>query len=213
MADTFIPAGRTSMVKTGGLSLQVQTEYAPNPSPRITTTILQNGQVLHKVQRDLENPIASIEDQNKAAMTIVKQHADIMSILKAGKATHALKLKLSEQEGEKPADSLETLRSLPGVRGVYKLDADGNLVDSGTSEQFKESFAPLFKNMRELLNVFLPPLGENGKREKGVHEVEANRLYLISEGDACYFVVIQPVPESIDYGEKIRQVILAGANA
>ena len=126
------------MVKTGGLSLQVQTEYAANPSPRVTTTILQEGQVLHKVQRNLEKPISSIEEQSKMEMTIVRQHADILSILRDGKATRALKLKLAEKDAKRNHGSVETLREIPGVRNVYRLDSDGNFVGARTSEQFQE---------------------------------------------------------------------------
>lgn len=210
MATKFIPAGRTSMVKTGGLSLQVQTEYATNPSPRVTTTILQEGQVLHKVQRNLEKPISSIEEQSKMEMTIVRQHADILSILRDGKATRALKLKLAEKDEEKNNGSVETLREIPGVRNVYRLDNDGNFVGARTSEQFQESFGPIFQNMHQLLSIFLPDPEKDGKREKGVHEIEEDRLYLVSVGDECYFVVIEPKAGVSDYGDKIRQVVMAG---
>lgn len=198
------------MVKTGGLSLQVQTEYAGNPSPRITTTILQEGQVLHKVQRNLDKPISSLEEQNKAEKTIVTQHADILSILRDGKATRALKLKLAEKDEEKSLGSVTTLRKIPGVRNVYRLDSDGNFVGARTSEQFQESFGPIFQNMRQLLSIFLPDPERDGIQEKGVHEIQEDRLYLVSVSGERYFVVIEPEAGISDYGDKIRQVVMAG---
>ena len=62
--NQFIPAGRTSLVNKDGSSIQIQTEYAFRPYPRVTTTILDNGRVLHKVERKLNKGIDSIEEQS-----------------------------------------------------------------------------------------------------------------------------------------------------
>lgn len=78
---TYIPAGRTSLVKRGGKDLQVQTEYAYRPYPRITTTILNGGQVLHKLEKKLERPIESIEEQNLAEAVIKKQHSEVVALI------------------------------------------------------------------------------------------------------------------------------------
>ncbi len=77
----FIPAGRTSLVRRGDTQLQVQTEYAHRPFPRITTTILKQGQVLHKVEKKLEHAIASIEEQNLAEDVMKRQHAEVLSLI------------------------------------------------------------------------------------------------------------------------------------
>ena len=61
----FIPVGRTSLVRKRGLNLQVQTEYASRPSPRITTTILSDGQVLHKVERTLKTCVSSLKRRTR----------------------------------------------------------------------------------------------------------------------------------------------------
>lgn len=78
----YIPAGRTSLVKRGPTALQLQTEYAHRPSPRITTTILENGQVIHKIDRQLDKVVDSIEAQNEAADRIKQQHLAVIEMLK-----------------------------------------------------------------------------------------------------------------------------------
>ena len=78
----LIPTGRTSLVKRGEVSLQVQTEYAHRPLPRITTTVQQDGRVLQKIERSLDNPIASIEEKNLMEDTIRKQHLEILTIIR-----------------------------------------------------------------------------------------------------------------------------------
>jgi len=77
----FIPAGRTSLVKRGDQQLQVQTEYAYRPYPRITTTILNAGQVLHKLEKRLDRPIESIEEQNIAEDVIKRQHQEVVALI------------------------------------------------------------------------------------------------------------------------------------
>ncbi len=61
--------------------LQVQTEYAYRPYPRITTTILTEGQVLHKVEKKLEAVISSIEEQNQTEDVMKKQHREVLSLI------------------------------------------------------------------------------------------------------------------------------------
>lgn len=85
----FIPAGRTSVVKRGETMLQVQTEYAYRPYPRITTTILNSGQVLHKLEKKLDHPIASVEEQNLAESVIKRQHTEVMGLVSGRKPAPA----------------------------------------------------------------------------------------------------------------------------
>ena len=81
VVSAFIPAGRTSLVRRGDTQLQVQTEYAHRPFPRITTTILKQGQVLHKVEKKLERAIGSVEEQNLAEDIMKRQHAEVLSLI------------------------------------------------------------------------------------------------------------------------------------
>ena len=73
--NQYIPAGRTSLVRRGGAPIQVQTEYAFRPYPRVTTTILDNGKVLHKVERKLEKGIDSLEEQSHME-EVIRGHLD-----------------------------------------------------------------------------------------------------------------------------------------
>lgn len=80
--SNFIPTGRTSLVKKGSVSLQVQTEYAYRPYPRLTTTILNNGQVLHKIEKKLDKPIESFDEQSVMEVRMKSQHNDVVNIIK-----------------------------------------------------------------------------------------------------------------------------------
>ncbi len=75
---TYIPAGRTSIVHRDEGSFQIQTEYAHRPYPRITTSIILNGQVVDKQEQKLQQVIGSIEEQNEVQDRIQKQHIRIV---------------------------------------------------------------------------------------------------------------------------------------
>src|SRR3990172_3768301 len=97
-ANQYIPAGRISMVDKGGVALHVQTEYAYRPYPRVTTTILDRGRVLHKVEKKLPKGIDSPEEQSQMEEVIKHQHSEILAIIKDNHKKAAPKNEQSETQ-------------------------------------------------------------------------------------------------------------------
>lgn len=206
--SSFIPAGRTSLVRKGNLALQVQTEYAVRPNPRITTTILKSGQVLHKIERVLDHEIASFEEQRSIEAGMKRQHIEVVDILQSASPEAAMNLTshfTPEGKSDKQLSVTERLSQIPGVRKLYHLDFDGNFKGSDTSEQFKKQFSFVFKNLREILGIFSQLPG--GGHEHGVYEVEQDRLYFVSLGQECYFLLVSPVASVSNYEAAIKEVI------
>ncbi len=200
----FIPTGRTSLVKANGVDLQIQTEYAYRPYPRITSTILRAGEVLHKLEKKLIDPVTCLDEQQKVEIYIKKQHAVILDTIQGQPDSLVKKtVGLAEQDvvAEKvkfvPTPSAsnndipqnERILAVPGTQEIYHLDMMGNFLEPGFDQKFRNSFSSIYKNLRELLEIF--PVGVSGKRERGVCEVERDRLYLISTGDECYFAAVR----------------------
>jgi hypothetical protein len=203
----FIPNGRTSRVKKGEASLQVQTEYAYRPYPRLTTTVLNDGQVLHKIEKKLERPIESIEEQSEIERMIKRQHADVMAIIEenvAGKSSMIQAIRNSHSDYLTLADRL---KAIPGVRTVYDLDNEGNFLDEVQAEDFKKTFAPVFKGLKDLIEIFAAVPGISMSREKGVLEVERDCLYLVSCGDEICVVTIKHAREDIVYEKEIKKAV------
>jgi hypothetical protein len=217
MAD-LIPTGRTSLVKRGELSLQVQTEYAHRPMPRITTTVQKDGQVLQKIERSLDNPIASIEEKNLMEDTIRKQHAEILTIIR-GDQNPVRKPKPKPEappsepkpypESDPFQTTLDRLHALPGKHRVYCLDNEGNFQDAAVSKEFAKMFKPVFKNLGDLIAVFGEIPGIGFTRETGVYEVERNRLYLVSAGSELYIVWIERPAIRINYEREIHDLLVS----
>lgn len=209
---SYMPTGRTSTVKKGATLLQVQTEYATRPSPRITTTILDNGRVLHKIERSLEQPVRSQDEQQRAETTLLRQHAEVIAIIQGDHATVPLQPKVIEIVEEKILGSIkgdlsERLSRIPGVQTVFRLENDGTFAGENTSEEFKRLFAPVLKNLRELMELFERLPGVGITRQQGVYEVERDRLYFVSAGDECFFVVVRRVNVTTQYEQEIRAIL------
>lgn len=224
MAD-LIPTGRTSLVKHGSTQLQIQTEYAYRPSPRITTTVQRSGQVVQKIERSLEKPIATLEEKDLMEVTIRKQHAEVIEIIQRGSqripipaefqaGAPAVRLPAPKVSEERPYPETEAvppmmaqLEALPGQHRVYRLDNEGNFLNAAISKEFQKAFKPIFKNLRELIQVFSEIPGIGLTRETGVYEIDRNAIYLVSTGLEIYFFCITHPDYSIDYELELRALL------
>lgn len=207
-SNDFIPAGRTSLVRSGDLCLQLQTEYASRPRPRITTTISENGRVMHKIERGLDHPVTTADQQKRAEETIKRQHAEVAAIV--GQQPSLVGLG-DVDIANKPAPRrsiAEQLRELPSIEKVYQVDAEGRFPDGDTGRCFQEAFTAIFKDLAELLDIFARLPGTEISREKGVYEVERNRVYLASAGTDFYFVTISHPRLDFDYEGAIKDIIV-----
>lgn len=313
----FIPVGRTSLARRGETALQVQTEYAARPNPRIATTISENGRVIHKVERPLERQIMSAEEQRETEAQMRQQHASVVATIEGKNADQELeKARLSRsglpslvaeppaeektqppsrpasqvyhdneptiisraaipeqptvantaatepkhatlsfsahteliarpfaathrppepeesapatfesspqalvrpdddtfsmkknQSDSAPAVSLpDRLRRLSGVQRIVALDVKGKFIDDDkTTAEFRKLFAPLLKNVRELLAFFVEE--KDGSRERGFYAVDPGRLYLVSSGEAFFFVLVYAAENPQEVEQRIRDVI------
>ena len=205
----LIPTGRTSLVKKGQIALQVQTEYAHRPLPRITTTILEQGRVVHKVERSLEKKIDSIEEKNRMELTIRKQHAEVISIIESSRVAEKIVAVARKQPPpvQPRLSTMEQLQQIPGIHRVYDVDNEGNFKELEASEEFKRNFGLVFKSLSEIIDVFSLLPGVGITRERGVYEVERDKLYLISEGTHFYFFYILRSDSSVDYEKEIQKIV------
>lgn len=206
--DDLIPVGRTSLVKRGSTSLQVQTEYAPRPYPRITTTVLNSGQVVHKIGIKLEHAVNSMEEQGRIEAAMQQQHSEVVALIQKEAAVNKPGSAGRETHDGTQCSVYDKLASLPGFQHIYRLGVDGAFASNNASRQFKRAFAAVFKNLQQVIAIFPLMPGEKGVRQKGVCEVEPDRLYFISTGRECYFVAVQPIGGQTDYEKALKGVLV-----
>jgi hypothetical protein len=285
-ASNYIPTGRTSLVKRGELKLQLQTEYASRPAPRITTTISRDGRVLHKIERELQKTIESIEEQQHIERIIRRQHDDIAEIIRNpefdiklgkdpdpeqnrrnveaqqadqarqaaaqaavsapyptarksaghGNAAEAIpeaelatpedldralapeEPEISEEPENEHWDgadqavyAYERLLVTRGVTHVYRLDNQGNFIGHKEDKQFRKKFGFIFKNLHEMMNLFTQLPGRQAERERGVCEIQMDRLYFASIGTECFIVVVERIDGDTNFEKVIRRAIFGDA--
>ncbi len=203
----FIPNGRTSRIKKGDASLQVQTEYAFRPYPRLTTTILTDGQVLHKIEKKLERPIESVEEQTEIERMIKRQHAEVLIIVKENSIEKPAMLKELKSADSEYLTLADRIMAIPGIQRVYDLDNEGNFMRPDIADHFKKSYAVIYKGLRELIEIFAMIPDITVTREKGVYEVERDRLYLVSCGDEICVVTVKRANDEVIYEHAIKNVL------
>lgn len=205
----YIPVGRTSLVKKGELSLQVQTEYASRPNPRITTCISTSGQVLHKIERTLESPVGTHDEQLRVESTIKRQHTEVLAILHGD----TIGVQRTEPVPEAPPVSVasltteERLGRIAGVQRVFRVENDGSFSNAQLTDDFKRQFSVVLKGLREIMELFGRIPGVGVTRQRGVYEVERDRLYFASAGTECYFVLVRRVDMTTQYEPLIKAAL------
>lgn len=226
----YIPAGRTSLVDRGKNLYQIQTEYAYRPYARITTSIANNGQVVHKIEKKLEKPIESLDEQTKIEDRIKQQHLEVVSILRnngkpvvknqqeditviAKKEDFESNTNLIENEEIITSSShgylrlVDRFKNIDGVKYVFQLNYKGHLLSYDIAPTVNKIYSTVFKNIRNLIDVFSILPGETITRERGVYEVERNKLYLISTGDYFYLVVLDRADPDINYEGYLKSIV------
>ena len=183
----YIPAGRTSRIVKGSSELQIQTEYAYRPTPRLTTSVISAGQVIHKIQQDLTDPITTFEEKTRVESMLRKQHVEVMKIIQSEDFSGDMTFKEPAASREKSSSIADELSRLKGVEKVFRMDNEGNFLEPQVSEAFNKRFSAVLKNLNEVLSIFSALPG--GKREPGLVEIEPRRLYFISSGYECYFLL------------------------
>ncbi|HKK20933.1 MAG TPA: hypothetical protein VJ983_05620 [candidate division Zixibacteria bacterium] len=208
---SYIPNGRTSLIKRGNASLQVQTEYAYRPYPRLTTTISNNGQVVHKIEKKLDRPIESFEEQTRVETIMKQQHGEILAIIREDSSiTRAQPLEPEASEPQAPPIEItfrDRLKEIPGVGQVFHLNVDGSFATRASAETFRQEHKVIFENLNELLGVFPMNSGATSNRDRGVLEIERDSLYLISCGDEMFFLTVGPTDADIVYEKAIKEVL------
>lgn len=231
----YIPTGRTSLLKDGPQPIQVQTEYAEHPYPRITTTVSNQGQVIHKVEMKLKRALASDEEARRAEVVLARQHGEVETIIRQQTRNAAERLDdmqssqpIDLQENTNPPQStkpdsseaatsppaqeeiptmMDRLRAIDEVRHIYHLDNNGEFFSENARAQFRSNFKKVYRNLSDLLDVF-PELEGGFRREQGVVEIERDRLYFLSTGEECFFVTVERGFFEVNFEQVLKDLII-----
>jgi hypothetical protein len=205
MAGSFIPAGRTSVVKKGDVAFQLQTEYARLPRPRVTTSVSLNGRILHKIEKDLSAEIDSLDRMHEVEDIIKTQHLEVAKVLRETPLSREPETHPQPIEGKIRS---EEVRKIEGVERVFLVTPDGELIgDRQTTAQFRKLFKHLIKELPEMLKVFSALPGPGRRREDGIFEVDPGRILLVSTGAEFYLILIRQGTPFSSLEGKLRKIL------
>jgi hypothetical protein len=193
------------MVQKGKIKFQLQTEYASMPRPRVTTTVFSQGQVLHKIEKTIDNAVDSIEQMHHVEDIIKSQHLEVSRVIREKGMPSIPDSTLEESQGRIRS---ERMRQLDEIERVYLVTRDGKISgDKETTTQFKKLFKHVLKELPEMLKVFEAFPGAADRREEGIYEVEPGRIILASAGVEFYLILVKPKTDYDEIAPKLRRIL------
>jgi len=173
----------------------------------VTTTILDGGRVLHKVEKKLEKCVESPEEQVEMEEIIKRQHYQIMLIIKDQKPKKVQTIQTQRIRVLTEPTFKEELKAIAGVEKVFFLDKDGAFDNKEDAFNFKKYFPSLYKGLTDLIEMFMRLPGAEVDREKGVLELKKDRLYFISSGFAFAFAITVKKEEQTNFEKIFKDLI------
>ena len=205
----FIPPGRLSSYRHGGETFQVQTEYAPRPHPRVTTSVVLGGRIVHKVDRAWEEDVEGETARKTLESFLAEQHRQALELVRVRAGDY-----LAAPPPLRPAPGyvapsfresmVEVLGSLPFVSAVYEFDEEGK---TAFARQFRDVVAEWdreFIMLAELIAAF-PGIIRVGQFRQGccwfpaenmlLYAVQGRRFAILSESSGSLEEIWREFPE------------------
>jgi hypothetical protein len=180
--NKFLPAGRLSKVEEDGVVIQVQTEFSWRPHPRIATSVSLDGVVIHKVQKDWQDPVETESQQTAVERFINRQHDEVISIIESQKQQL-----VSGQRSGTVAGVLQDIMSESGVNGAWCLTDKGIISpDSGGRELLPE-YKGIFEGLISLCS-FLTSITSVGEVIDGEIVLQDELLLIVRRNVRCFIV-------------------------
>lgn len=182
--------------------IQIQTEYAWTPHPRITTSVVLDGVIIHKIQKDWKGNLESDEERNIVSQLINKQHDEVESIINSNRD---IILNYS-QNPEKKSD-FSAINQIAGVRKALFLTSDG-IISPFNDEEIDPGQIKMFEQLFELVEVvdFCTRLGT---MEEAYLVIDQDRIMIFKYKDEYLIVTLEEEASSRDTAKKIVEFLKA----
>lgn len=202
MSD-FLPAGRLSSVIADGVVVQIQTEFACRPRPRVATTVCLEGVVINKIQKDWEGPVESAAQQHSVERFINRQHDEVVTIIESQK--HKL---VNGHRGKTVNEKLKKISTVWGVLGAWLLSEEGIMTTDASGGPKLEEYAPLFEGLVSLCSL-LSSVSALGKSLDGDIILDEDRLLILRQGNSYFIAAIDPAANPVELLATLRTTLEA----
>lgn len=134
-AVDYIPPGQLGYHKHGDKVLQVQTEFATRPRPRVTSSVVVDGRIVHKTDREWADDLTSEDSRKKLEAALGEQHKATMELVQeraaefTGGQSPVTAPPAPGYEASTFRDTIEeVLRTVPYIMALYEFDTEGQVV-------------------------------------------------------------------------------------
>ena len=198
----YQPPGRLSKVSGKDYMIQIQTEYAWTPHPRITTSVVLDGVIIHKIQKDWQGNLESDEERKIVSQLINKQHDEVETIIESNRE---IILNYS-QKVEKKAD-FSAINRITGVRKALLLTADG-VISPFNDEKVDPAQIKMFEQLFELVEVvdFCTRLGT---MEEAYLVLDQDRIMIFKYKENYLIITIEEKASPSETAKKIVDFLKA----
>ncbi|MFH0931095.1 MAG: hypothetical protein V1890_04065 [Candidatus Zixiibacteriota bacterium] len=162
------PAGRTSSVNFEGKIFQVQTEFVTRPNPKVVSSIILDGKLIHKVEKIWKGKLNE-ENQEKLEQFLKKEHESVTRALKKNPFDF-----LSGEEGFQ--NQIEKLSLLKEIENPFILRYNGSILYPEKKEdEFLKGLSKILARALRLGQA-LTDFSEIGEIRSGVLEYPPHKI-------------------------------------
>lgn len=165
----------------GEQRIEIQTEFSKHPQPRVATTITISGRVLHKIQKNWDKTIDSIEEMHEAEELINSQHDEVAGLVKE----HGeIIIEQSQQQtaGVTQQSVIERAENIPAIKRAFLLSREGEIEAQGRISQETKILAGAITNIADLL-FGINSVSNLGEWEDCVLDLGCEHLLLVPCGE------------------------------
>ncbi len=178
------PSGMSGEASWGEERFCVQTEFAPRPKPRITTSISLNGEVVEKVENVWDKLPQSEEDKDEIERFLRKQHRQVIEdIREKGSVSSIGGAGKNSAREEKQNEGLiskvkEVISISEGITGCVLLSNDDRIIGQDTLNSTDQTIIDLTRSTNDLASS-LSSVSKVGNLVGGVLKSEQMRMVFI----------------------------------
>ena len=128
-----IPQGKLGSYRHRDKLFQVQTEFAQRPRTRVTSSVVLDGRIVHKTDREWDGDLANPDDYTALESLISEQHKSVLVIVQERAEEFLAPLSPTPVDDGYPLATFrdtieEVLRTVPYTIAFYEFDVNGDIV-------------------------------------------------------------------------------------
>lgn len=197
-AIDYMPPGKLSAHRHGDKLLQVQTEFATRPKPRITSTVVLDGRTVHKTDREWTEDLSREENRLYLEIILDEQHRATMALVVDRAPEFVENGRPSPTPGGDGYEAAtfrdtieEVLRTVPYTMAIYEFDQNGEII---YRRLFRDMVAEWDREFSALSAIVfgMPQIIKVGDFRQGIVYFSAENLITASIRGRAFGIMTDP---------------------